>query len=147
MGDTGDLLRLRLRKKKLLQLKVRNRVGKAYDAAEIASMIAVAKEARSRHLYLALMIALNAGLRDAKMKRLTWSQINLNERFLTVGHSKTEAGEGRTIPLNSAFYEALVHYAAWYHERFGETRPEWYVFPFGSPRPHDPTRPATTLNR
>ena len=30
LGDVGDILRLRLRKKKLLKLKVRNNVGKAY---------------------------------------------------------------------------------------------------------------------
>lgn len=30
-------------------------------------------------------------------------------------------------------------------EKFGETRPEWYVFPFGRPRPSDPTRPITTF--
>jgi hypothetical protein len=30
-------------------------------------------------------------------------------------------------------------------EKFGETRPEWYLFPFGKPQPTDPTRPVTTL--
>src|SRR5437773_6335709 len=137
MGDMGDLLRLRLRKKRLLKLKVRNRIGKAYDADEKARMIATAKEARSPHIYTALMIAQNTGLRDAEMKNLTWAQVDLDKRYLAVGRSKTEAGEGRTIPLNSALYQALVDYAGWYHERFGETRPEWYVFPFGTPRPHD----------
>jgi integrase len=141
----GDVLRVRLRKKRLLKLKVRNHVGKAYDADEKARMIAVAKEAHSPHIYPALMIALNTGLRDAEMKNLTWAQVDLNERYLAVGRSKTEAGEGRTVPLNSALYQALVDYSAWYRERFGEIRPEWYVFPFGTPRPHDPTRPVTTL--
>jgi len=64
---------------------------------------------------------------------------------LAVGRSKTEAGEGRTIPLNSALHEALTSYSEWYVLRFGKVRPEWYVFPFGKPRPHDPTRPVTTL--
>ena len=39
----------------------------------------------------------------------------------------------------------LREYAVWYREKFGETRPEWYVFPFGRPRPSDPTRPITTF--
>ena len=34
LGDVGDILRLRLRKKKFLKLKVRNNVGKAYDPEE-----------------------------------------------------------------------------------------------------------------
>lgn len=69
----------------------------------------------------------------------------LDENFLAVGRSKTEGGEGRTIPLNSALLPELLEYAEWYKQRFGETRPEWYVFPWGKPRPSDPTRPVTTL--
>ena len=39
----------------------------------------------------------------------------------------------------------MVEYSSWYRGRFGELRPEWYVFPFGKPQPADPTRPVTTL--
>src|SRR5580700_10446756 len=70
---------------------------------------------------------------------------SIYRRRLCVGDSKTEAGEGRTIPLNSALLEAMIDYAKWYTERFGTIRPEWYVFPFGKPRPQDPTRPMVTL--
>jgi len=66
-------------------------------------------------------------------------------RCSALGRSKTEGGEGRTIPLNSALLPALTEYVAWYTDRFGEIRPEWYVFPFGKPCPSDPTRPVTTL--
>ena len=145
LGDIGGLLRVRLRKKKLLKLKVRKTVGKAYDADEKARLIAAAKEARSPHIYLALMLAQNTGLRSAEIKNMTWRQIHLDERYLAVGRSKTEAGEGRTIPLNSALHQALASYAGWYTERFGDVRPEWYIFPFGGPRPNDPTKPVTTL--
>lgn len=79
------------------------------------------------------------------MKQLTWNQLNLKRGYLTVGKSKTEAGEGRTIPLNSALSATMNEYAEWYQERFSEIKPEWYVFPFGKPRPSDPTRPVTTL--
>jgi Phage integrase family len=138
-------LRVRLRKQKLLKLKIRSGVGKAYGPEEKTRLMEHAKQARSPHIYPALMMALNAGMRDAEMKGLTWSQVNFEKRYLAVGRSKTEAGEGRTIPLNSALYEALTSYANWYVLRFGEIRPEWYVFPFGKPRPKDPTRPVTTL--
>jgi integrase len=79
------------------------------------------------------------------MKTLTWAQINFEKRYLAVGQSKTEAGEGRTIPLNSVLLNALSFYAEWYQLRFGELRPDWYIFPFGKPRPNDPTWPVTTL--
>jgi site-specific recombinase XerD len=40
---------------------------------------------------------------------------------------------------------ALEAHAAWYIQRFGECKPEWYVFPAGKGQPNDPTRPVTTL--
>jgi integrase len=38
-----------------------------------------------------------------------------------------------------------VAHAAWYTRRFGECRPEWFVFAFGTPLPKDPTRPITSF--
>jgi hypothetical protein len=108
-------------------------------------MLEEARKARSPHIYLALTLALNAGMRDAEIRNLTWEQIDFTKKFLAVGRSKTEAGEGRTIPLNSSLFEVLAEYAVWYREKFGEFRAEWYVFPFGKPSPSDPTRPVTTL--
>ena len=108
-------------------------------------MLEVAKRARSPHIYPAIMLALNAGIRDAELKQLTWGQINLKRSYLTVGESKTEAGEGRTIPLNSSLAKTMNEYAEWYKERFAATEPGWYVFPFGKPRPSDPTKPVTSL--
>ena len=145
LGDPGDLLRIRLRKKKMLKLKVRQTVGKAYTPAEKDRMLEEARKARSPHIYLALTLALNAGLRDAEIKTLTWGQLDFTKKYLAVGCSKTEAGEGRTIPLNSTLLEVFSEYAGWYQERFGKPRAEWYVFPFGKPSPSDPTRPVTTL--
>jgi hypothetical protein len=69
------------------------------------------------------MLALNTGLRDAEIKTLTWGQLDLQKRYLAVSRSKTEAGEGRTIPLNSSIYNALAAYVDWYILRFGELRP------------------------
>jgi integrase len=104
-----------------------------------------ARKARSLHLYPAIMLSLNAGVRDAELKRLTWAQIDMQKRYLTVGRSKTEAGEGHTIPLNSALIEMLEEYREWYRSKFDDLRLEWYVFPFGKPHPADPTRPVTTF--
>jgi integrase len=145
LGDLGDLLRVRLTKKKKLKLKVRNNIGKAYTAEEKERMLAEAANARSPHIYLALALALNVGIRSAELRALTWAQIKFAKGYLVVGQSKTEAGEGRTIPLNSSLLPVLREYAVWYREKFGETRPEWYIFPFGKPCPSDPTRPITTF--
>jgi integrase len=120
LGDPGDLLRIRLRKRKMLKLKVRQTVGKAYTPAEKEKMLEEARKARSPHIYLALTLALNAGMRDAEIKTLTWGQIDFTKNYLAVGRSKTEAGEGRTIPLNSTLLEAFSDYCDWYQEKFGK---------------------------
>jgi integrase len=121
------------------------RPGKAYSAEQKASMLAAAKRARSRAIYPALMLALNTGERDSEIRNLQWERMDLAKAVLTVSDSKTEAGEGRTIPLYSALLDAMIEYAKWYTKRFGTIQPNWYVFPFGKPRPNDPTRPMITL--
>ena len=84
-------------------------------------------------------------MRDAEIRGLTWGRVDLQRAIATVGASKTEAGEGRTIPLNSAVLAALVDHSKWFLKKFKTTNPALYVFPFGKPQPTDATRPMTTL--
>ena len=98
------------------------------------------------------MLALNTGMRDSEIRSLKWSQIDLEQRLLVVGKSKTVAGEGRRIPLNGPLLSALVDHARWYTARFGIAKPAWHIFPArvgkplaGKQRPLDPSRPMTTL--
>jgi hypothetical protein len=49
------------------------------------------------------------------------------------------------IPLNETAIAALEAHAAWCTRRFGECRPEWFVFAFGKPLPKDPTRPIMSF--
>jgi integrase len=145
LGDSGEIIRGRLRKKKQLKLAVRKRFGKAFDTEETENLTAKARTSRSPHMYPAFMLARNAGLRDTEIKTLTWGQVNLKTKSLQVGRSKSDAGEGRVVPLNSDLYNALLEHHAWYQERFGATHDEWYLFPFGKPMPSDPTRHVTSL--
>ena len=97
-------------------------------------------------MYPALVVDLNCGLRDKELRELRWRQIDLvHKKQLTVGKSKTDAGTGRVIPLNDTVMIALEAHAAWYIRRFGECKPERYVFPAGKGQPNDPTQPVTTL--
>jgi integrase len=145
VGEPGEVIRARLRRRRMLKLAVPCGPGKAYTIAEKDAMLAAARAARSRAIYPALMLALNTGERDAEIRNLQWERVDLTKAILTVGASKTEAGEGRTIPLNSAVLEALIEYAKWYTDRFGTIQGSWYVFPFGKPTPSDPARPMVTL--
>jgi integrase len=62
-----------------------------------------------------------------------------------VGRAKTEAGEGRIVPLNDETYEALVKHREWYIKKFGEIQDDRYVFPWGRPYPCDPKRHITSF--
>src|SRR5580658_1650403 len=90
LGDPGDLMRIRLRKRKMLKLKVRQTVGRAFTPDEKDRMLEEAGKARSPHIFPALSLALNAGMRDAEIKTLTWGQIDFTKKYLAVGRSKTE---------------------------------------------------------
>ena len=41
---------------------------------------------------------------------------------------------------STVFGFGKFEHSKWYLRKFGETRTEWYVFPFGKPQPTDPTR-------
>jgi len=85
------------------------------------------------------------GLRAGELSRLTWGRVDLASRVVTVGDSKTEAGRGRQVPMNEDLYQVLCAHAEWFTGRFGETKPEYFVFPFGSPLPNNPTRLSVEL--
>jgi integrase len=145
-GEQGVLVRATLRRDKALNLMLPPSPGRAYSAEEKARMLEEAQKLRTPQMYAAFALDLNTGLRDKELRQIRWSQIDLvDKKALTVGKAKTAAGTGRVIPLNETALAALVAHAAWYTRRFGECRPEWFVFAFGAPLPKDPTRPITSF--
>ena len=167
LGERGDAIRSKMRREKTLKLKSRPYVGKAYSqgqkgallrAAQIGYVSSGAKPTRrnpgtrSPFIRPALSLAFNTAMRHAEIRNLKWGRIDFEKGYLTVGRSKSDAGEGRTIPLNSDLFDALTDHACWYTKRFGSLDPECYVFPGrvgrpdkGKTRPYDPTRPVTSL--
>ncbi len=147
LDEHGDAIRAKLKRKGSLKLKVARTAARAFSVADKVALLAEAKKRRSPSVYAALMLALHCGLRDAELRGLTWGLVDFDgaEPMLTVGDSKTEAGEGRTIPLNTDVLVALTEHRKWFLKKFSETRAEWYVFPFGKPQPTDPTRSVTSF--
>jgi integrase len=145
LGTAGDAIRLELRRQKKLRLPVQEQPGKAFNVTDKDGMMAQAARSRSPLILPALTLALNAGMRDSEMRHCRWNQIDFAKMILTVGDSKSPAGTGRTIPLNSEIMDALVKHARWYVQRFGELRPEWFVFPRGRGTKMDPSRPVRSL--
>src|SRR5205809_984947 len=83
-----------LRRRRSLKLPVEQSVGKAFDGGEKAALLKAAATLRSPAIYPALMLALNAGMRDAEIRNLRWDRLDLKDAVLAVGRSKTAAGEG-----------------------------------------------------
>ena len=151
MGDSGDLIRLKLRKAKRLKLPQRQDIGRALTLHEEARILTMARpgkrntDTKSPVIYPAIVLGLNTAMRDSEMRHLTWGQIDFFKQVLTVGKSKTAAGSGRTIPLNSAVLGALADHMRWYEEKVGPATAESYVFPFGKARHYDAKNPMKTL--
>lgn len=92
-------------------LTVRDDVGKALTADEERLLLAACGSSRSRALLPVVTLAMNTGMRRGEILGLTWGQVDfLNER-LTVGKSKTAAGQGRNIPLNATALGSLQTWA------------------------------------
>jgi integrase len=106
-------------------LTVRDDVGRALTTQEEEKLLASCGRSRSRGLLPVVTLALNTGMRRGEIQALTWGRIDfLNER-LTVGMSKTEAGRGRSIPLNATALKALQGWAT----NFPGRRADHFVFP------------------
>jgi integrase len=84
-------------------------------------------------------------MRSGEITSLTWEQVDLARRVITVGKAKTSSGAGRQIPMNRELFAVLSAHAEWFTNRFGETKPEHYLFPFGKPTPSDPAKPVTDI--
>ena len=145
LGERGEVLRARLRKNRSLKLTVTSRPGRAFTEQERDALDLAATKSRSHRFRLALALANNTALRSKEMRTLQWSRIDLIGGALQVGDSKNDASSGRPIPLNSDALAAIREYAEWYRKRFGDLKPDWYVFAAGKPHPKDPTKPVTTL--
>ena len=92
-------------------------------------------------MYPAFMLARNGALRDTEVKTLTWGRVNFAAKTVQVGRAKSDAGEGRIVPMNSELYEALVDQRVWCLEQFGQRRTSGMFSRRASQGP--PTQPAT----
>lgn len=73
------------------------------------------------HLQPLVILALNTGLRRGELFQLSWSNVNLGSKQITVASTTAKSKKARYIPLNN---EALDTLKAW-HEQTGDNR---YVF-------------------
>ncbi len=106
-------------------LRTREDIGRAISRDEEDALLEACRASRSRSLYPAVLVALNTCMRYSELRLLMWGQVDLNSCTLTVGHSKTESGTGRLLPLNDRAVAILRFWASLFPLR--ET--DHFVFP------------------
>jgi integrase len=106
-------------------LRVREDVGRAISRDEEAALLEACRASRSRSLYPAALVALNTCMRYSELRLLRWGQVDFNSCTLTVGHSKTESGTGRFLPLNDRAVAILRFWGGLFPGR----EPSHFVFP------------------
>ena len=135
---------------KVRKLEERTDVGRALSPEEEARLLNASNGQfspnRSKSIGTFIRVALLSGMRSGEILGLTWGHVDFRWRVITVGKAKTPSGSGRQIPMNAELFNVLSARADWFTLRFGETRPEHYLFPFGKPTPSDPTKPITDIS-
>ena len=76
---------------------------------------------------------------------MTWGQLDLFRRMITVGKSKTAEGAGRTIPINSTLYDVLLAHRRWYEAHVETVLNDHHVFPGGAHRRYSPSKPISSF--
>ncbi len=134
---------------KVRKMEERKDVGKALSSEEerrlLDAVTTQASHSRSQTLGTFVRVALMTGMRSGEILGLTWGQVDLFRRVITVGRAKTSSGTGRQIPMNSDLFAVLSVHASWALKRFGAVEADHYLFPFGKPSPSDPTKPMTDV--
>jgi integrase len=131
---------------KQVKLARAEKIGRVISTNEEMALLSECRTSRSRSLYVAVVLALQACLRYSEIQQLRWQHIDLGRRTITVGKSKTDAGEGRVIPMSRFLYETLALWTA----QFPDHRLNHFVFPAekygqnGSVYSMDATRPIGT---
>jgi len=93
-------------------LPVAESVGRALSAAEEAALLEACAASSSLALYPAVVLALHTGTRSIELRFLRWAQVDLVAQLVRMERSKTDAGTGRMIPLNSRAALTLLTWAA-----------------------------------
>ena len=76
--------------------------------------LTIASRKSSRELIVEF--ALKTGMRITEALSITWEQVDSDSGYVTVGESKTEAGAGRSIPVDKGLLERLISVRAKHRE-------------------------------
>jgi integrase len=131
---------------KVRKMEERKDVGHALSPDEQKALLDRLKHRQTPHLTTYVPVLLLTGMRPGEALALTFKQVDLMGRTLTVGRAKTSNGTGRVIPINDELASIFAAHFAWFEHRFGQPKPEHYLFPWGKHLPSDPTRHVTDVS-
>jgi integrase len=106
-------------------LATRDDIGRAISRAEETKLLEACGQSRSRSLLPAVTLAVNTCMRYSEIRLLKWHQVDFVAHALTVGKSKSDAGTGRVIPVNTRAWAVLEFWAS----NFPDRTHAHYVFP------------------
>jgi integrase len=129
------------------KLEERKDVGRALSAAEQKALLDGLPNRHTPHIGTLIPLLLLTGMRAGEALSLKWGRVDLMGKILRVGRAKSANGTGREIPINDDLASVLAAHLSWFVEKFGEPKPEHYLFPWGKPVPSDPMRHATDITR
>jgi len=90
------------------KLEEREDIGRALAPDEEAALLAAAAANSSPFIDRFIRIGLTSAMRAGEIRTLQVGRVNLADRTLTVGRSKSKRGTGRVIPMNGDLYNLLV---------------------------------------
>ena len=130
---------------KVRKLEERKDVGRALSVEEEQRLLCALKDCHTPHLPTFIPLLLLTGMRAGEALSLTWQQVDLMGRTITVGRAKTASGTGRTIPINDDLASVLASHWAGFVKACGQPELDHYLFAYGSPLPCDPKRHVTDI--
>jgi len=104
------------------ELKAARERGNEWRDERVYDPLPLLSGAYGDHLSPLVLISINTGIRQGELFNLTWDDININKKFLTVVGGGAKSGKTRHIPLND---EAISVFKQWRDQAEGTG----YVFP------------------
>jgi integrase len=100
-------------------------IGRVLTTDEEDALLKACAKSHSSALHPFVALGITTGMRYSEIRLLKWEQVDLIGATLTVGASKTDAGTGRKVPLNTRALKALQTWAT----QFPDRKPHHHLFP------------------
>lgn len=112
----SDALAYAVKEKQWLERNPCERVSKFKESpgvvrylsdAERDALLKACQASSNADIYLAVILSLTTGGRQAEVLGLTWGQVDFTRRLITLRDGETKNGEGRVLPLVGKAFEML----------------------------------------